>query len=324
VREPNEYAKMFRDVRCIQKDIATIIHEINSNREAYNTLSDSSEKSLLGKKITEGELVLIEQQLKLNAANQLVQAKEMDFLNKGIIIPREDFFKDSSSVSDSSPAKHEMVIKLSKYGSLPQMSILEPVIPFDYTFKILDTAVVVANNSIPDGLVYSIQLFLLSTKASVESLKGLSPVFETETPTGKFLYTVGRFSNYDELSAALTVIKSLKLNNVISIAYLNGKNISIKEARLMEGKVIDDNNYQIKLDRYPDGIPQPVLDLIRKNTEKDITLKVLDGKNLYYIGPFNNKPEAEQLLTLLSEIAEGVSVETIINASSSDNTPEQK
>ena len=312
--EAYEYTKMFKEVRKIQSDIEETIKEINANRELYNTLTKAEDKTLQEKKISDGELLLTEQQSKLRGANQLVQEREMNFLSKGIIIPREDFFKDSTSIVDSSAVKHKMVAKLSLYGRLPQMEVLNPIVLVDYAFKVLDKTVIVEDNSIPDGLVYSIQLFLVSSKTPPESFKGLSPVFETETPAGKYLYTVGRFFSYAELSSALTKVKSLKFPNVLAVAYHNGKSISIKNARLLERKIVDDNSYQVKLERYPDGIPQPVLDLIRKSTEKDVAMKVINGKTIYFVGPFSNKQEADKLMTTLSEIAEGVSVEAIINA----------
>lgn len=312
--EAYEYTKMFKEVRKIQSDIEETIKEINANRELYNTLTKAEDKTLQEKKISDGELLLTEQQSKLRVANQLIQEREMNFLSKGIIIPREDFFKDSTSIVDSSAVKHKMVAKLSLYGRLPQMEVLNPIVLVDYAFKVLDKAVIVEDNSIPDGLVYSIQLFLVSSKTPPESFKGLSPVFETETPAGKYLYTVGRFFSYAELSSALTKVKSLKFPNVLAVAYHNGKSISIKNARLLEGKIVDNNSYQVKLERYPDGIPQPVLDLIRKSTEKDVAMKVINGKTIYFVGPFSNKQEADKLMTTLSEIAEGVSVEAIINA----------
>jgi len=312
--EAYEYTKMFKEVRKIQSDIEETIKEINANRELYNTLTKAEDKTLQEKKISDGELLLTEQQSKLKVANQLVKEREMNFLSKGIIIQREDFFKDSTSIVDSSAVKHKMVAKLSLYGRLPQMEVLNPIVLVDYAFKVLDKAVIVEDNSIPDGLVYSIQLFLVSSKTPPESFKGLSPVFETETHAGKYLYTVGRFFSYAELSSALTKVKSLKFPNVLAVAYHNGKSISIKNARLLERKIVDDNSYQVKLERYPDGIPQHVLDLIRKSTEKDVAMKVINGKTIYFVGPFSNKQEADKLMTTLSEIAEGVSVEAIINA----------
>lgn len=321
--ETNEYTRMVKEVRKIQSEIEKSTKEMNANRELYNTLTNPDDKLLLGKKISEGELLLLEQQSRLSVANQAIQQREMNFLSNGIIIPREDLFKDKVVVEDSSATKRAMVAKISLYGRLPQIEVVAPVVPVDYTFRILDKAVVLENDTIPEGLVYSIQLFLVANKVPVESLKGLSPVFETETPTGKYLYTTGRFFAYADMASALTKVKSLKFPNVIAVAYHNRKSISIKSARLLEGKIVEKNSYQVKLENYQNGIPQPVLDLIRKSSEKDIAMKVINGKTIYFVGPFSNKQEADQLMGVLSEIAEGVSVEAIITDDASDEVPAQ-
>ncbi|OFY39464.1 MAG: hypothetical protein A2X18_05050 [Bacteroidetes bacterium GWF2_40_14] len=313
--QTSDYTNMVKDVRRIQNEISKSNKEINANRALYDTLSNTDDKTLLGKKISEAELLLLEQQSKLSAVNQLIQEREMNFLRQGVLIPREDFFNDTVVTPDSNALRQPLVAKVSLYGALPKMEILSPVVLVDYTFKIQEEPVIITNDSIPDGLVYSIQLFLLSNKADTEALNGLSPVFETITPSGKYNYTVGRFSSYAELSLALAKVKALNFPKVIAIAYHNGKSIGIKEARMLESRGIPDieKSYHVKLGRYPEGLPQPVLDLIRKTTDRDIAMKVIDGKTIYFVGPFNNKQEADQLTALLSEIAEGVSTEAISN-----------
>jgi len=310
--ETSDYTNLVKEVRRIQNEIAKSNKDINTNRALYDTLSNIDEKALLGKKISEAELLLLEQQSKLNAVNQIIQEREMNFLRQGVLIPREDFFKDTVVTIDSATIKQPLVAKASLYGTLPKMEILSPVVTVDYTFKIQDEPQIITGDSIPDGLVYSIQLFILSEKAAPETLKGLSPVFETVTPSGKFNYTAGRFSSYAELSSALIRVKALNFPRVVAIAYHNGKSIGIKEARLLESRPVDEKSYQVKLEHYPDGLPQPVLDLIRKTTDRDIAMKVVEGKTFYFVGPFSKKQEADQLATLLSEIAAGVSTEAII------------
>ena len=82
----------------------------------------------------------------------------------------------------------------------------------------------------------------------------------------------------------------------------------------MEDKVTVANTYQIRLTSYPEGIPQPVLEIIRKSTEKDIAMKPVEGKSIYFVGPFANKTEAEAVVTALGELAaEGVTIEAIEN-----------
>ncbi len=85
-------------------------------------------------------------------------------------------------------------------------------------------------------------------------------------------------------------------------AFHNGKSVTLKNARSIEKEQIGEITFQVKAAGYPAGIPQPVLDLIRENTEKDIAKKVVNGRDIYYIGPFNTKQEADQIMFLLNSI----------------------
>ena len=59
-------------------------------------------------------------------------------------------------------------------------------------------------------------------------------------------------------------------------------------------------------------MPQPVLDIIRQNTDRDIAKKTIDGRELFIIGPFTNKPDAENIIKLLEGVgAAGLSLEEI-------------
>ncbi len=172
----------------------------------------------------------------------------------------------------------------------------------------------VEEKEIPEDFFYTVQLFLVETKADSSAFKGISLVFERKTKTGKYNYTAGRFYSYREASSALQKIKSMGLRDVTLSAFNEGESISVKNARLMEDKLSSANTYQIRLTNYPEGIPQPVLEIIRKSTDKDIAMKPAEGKNIYFVGPFANKTEAEAVVSALGELAaEGVSIEAIEN-----------
>jgi hypothetical protein len=309
--ETNEYTRMIKDARQLQKEIDENIRAINSNRALLATLNNEDDRNYLIKKIGEDEMILLEKQSKLMSANKAIQQKEMDFLNKGVIIPRQEEMWDKPLIISNQAEQFE--VKLSHYGKLPYIEIVEPVKPVDLSFKTSGNFVLIENEQeIPEELFYTIQLFMLSAKADSASFKGISPIFETKTQTGKFNYTAGRFYSYKELSDALQKLKSMGFRDVLPIAYYKGKIISIKNARLLEDKIITDASYQIKITAFPDGIPQYVLELIRNNTEKDIAMKSVAGKSVYYIGPFNGRSEADSLVSILKEVTgEEISVEAI-------------
>jgi hypothetical protein len=307
------YARTVREVRKIQSEIDSTVREINTNRALLGSLLNSDDKLLLEKKISAGEAALMEQQSRLRTANLLVQEQEMDFLSKGFIIPREEFFEDQKEKPADSAikSKKEVALRIASYGTLPHLEIIKPVVLPDLSFRVDRESLVMEHTSPPEGLVYTIQLFMLSNKADIRSFKGLCPVFEEITPSGKYIYTVGRFSTYEELLSAMAKVKSLRFYGTAAKAYNNGKTITIKEAKLLEEKLMSNQSFQVKIEGYPAGIPQPVIDIIRGNTDRDVALKVVEGKNVYYIGPFSNRMEAERLAEVLESISGGITIETI-------------
>ena len=309
--ETSEYTKMIKEFRKLQSEIDESIRQINSNRALLSSTGNDEEKAALAKKIGEDEMILLEKQSKLTASNQAIQLREMDFLSRGVIISREEPVEDKPS---EETVAGPMTIKLALYGKLPYMEVLEPVVKADYTFKTEGPLTLVEEKEIPEDLFYTVQLFLVENQADTSAFNGISPIFERKTKTGKYNYTAGRFYSYREATAAFQQIKSRGFKDATLSAYNEGENISVKSARLMEDKVTAANTYQIRLTSYPEGIPQPVLEIIRKSTEKDIAMKPVEGKNIYFVGPFANKTEAEAVVTALGELAaEGVTIEAIEN-----------
>ena len=311
--EADEYKQLLVEVRKIQKEIDSTTREISANRAIYSSLSGNDERSLMEKKISQGELSLLEMQSRLASANQVVQKREMEFLSKGTLIPRgNDFFeeKDNNPVSES---VIEPFIKNSVMpATFPEIRLLEPVKLFDYTFSIGDEAVMAEKHEIPDGLVYRVQLFSVANQADLKSFKGIRPVFENRSPSGRWIYSAGQFYNYGEAVDALLKIKRIGFSSAIIAPFDNGKSITVKQARDLEQKIQQDLTYQIKIEGYPAGMPQPVLDIIRQNTDRDIAKKTVDGRELFIIGPFTNKPDAENIMKLLEGVgASGLSLEEI-------------
>ncbi|MDP3399044.1 MAG: hypothetical protein Q8S23_07845 [Bacteroidales bacterium] len=315
--ETEAYTKMIAQVRQLQRDIDSVNRSIANNRSLYNSLTNEDDRVLLEKRIFEGELALIDTQSRLRVANEMLQVREMEFLSKGAIMPRrDDFFSDKQNEPET-PAEKPFTPVRGEFAQFPQITIMEPIKLFDYAFAVGSEAVMAEDNSIPDRLVYRVQLFVVNNKPDLKAFKGLRPVFENRTPTGKWLYTAGQFFNYAAAAEALVKVKRAGFPTAIIVAYNDGKSITIRNARLLEEKNEARSSFQVKIEGYPAGMPQPVLDIIRENTERDIAKKVLDGREIFFIGPFANRQQAEQMVTLLSGVgAERLTIEEI------NSTPE--
>lgn len=310
--ETEAYTRMIAEVRNIQRQIDSISSDIANNRSLYNSLTNEDDRVLLEKRIFEGELALMDTQSRLRVSNEVLQVREMEFLSKGAIMPRRDDFFSDNQKQPETPAEKPFTPERAEFRQFPQITIMEPIKLFDYTFSVGSEAVMAEDNSIPNGLVYRVQLFVVNNKPELRLFKGLRPVFENRTPTGKWLYTAGQFFNYAAAAEALTKVKRAGFPTAIIVAYNDGKSVTIRNARLLEEKIQERVTFQVKIAGYPAGMPQPVLDIIRENTERDIAKKVLDGREIFFVGPFSNRQQAEQIVTLLSGLgAEGLTIEEI-------------
>ena len=246
-------------------------------------------------------------QARLDSAVRILQGIEMEFLQKGIVLDPEKLQKD---------LERQVVGVSSGYtftkrnpGSELIINMAEPVVLFDYTFRILPEAQFAQDNTLPEGLVYQIQLFSLSKKATLQQLKGLSPVFEKEVSSTKYTYSVGIFRTYSDVLSNLNSVKRLGFKNAIITAFLDGKSISVGYARSMESKM--KSLYKVKI--YPDGqsLPKAAVTALRTMTTADIVRLTEDGSIVFEVGPFDIKETAEIIVQAMK--AEGVSNVSIID-----------
>ncbi len=86
-------------------------------------------------------------------------------------------------------------------------------------------------NEFPTGIVFQIQLAVVSNKMTVKQLRGIKPVFATRQNSGKYLYTAGAFRTYSEATAALPLVKKAGFSSAYIVAFKNGKSIAVSKAR---------------------------------------------------------------------------------------------
>ena len=295
--ETQEYVSMIAEVRAIRKSIDSLSSIIAHNRQVYQSLTEESERRTLGERISAEEFDLISKQAILSATNKELQKKEMEFLAKGTIIPKELMATAESKKEPDIPPFNPVK---SRFGSLSEMNFLSPVKKTNYTFRIEEVSELIEEGDMPSGLIYRVQLFLVSTRANISTLKGVSPVFETKTSTGRWLYSAGQFYTEAEASAALSQIKRAGFPGAILTAYNNGKTITIAAARNLEKEMAAKVAFQIVLENFPDGLPQQILNILRENTDRDIAKSIVNGKDVYIIGPFSNQAEADKIVSLLT------------------------
>ena len=98
---------------------------------------------------------------------------------------------------------------------------------FDYSFKVLPEGCFAEDNTIPPGIVYQIQMFGASKPVGVKALRGLSPVFERKTASGKYVYRVGLFNTYKDVLSNLNAVKKVGFRTAFIVAYIDGNEVSV-------------------------------------------------------------------------------------------------
>ena len=183
-----------------------------------------------------------------------------------------------------------------------------PEVKFDYSFKILDVAQFAEDQTIPSGVVYQIQIFASKNKATMKSLKGLSPVYESKGSNGHIVYRVGLFRTYADVLGHLNSVKKLGFRNAFISAFIDGKPVTVAKARAKEKETpAVQEFYEVRM--IPEGgelDPGVAAGIRQQAAGKDIARTVgSDGTVRYVVGPFADKSKAEDLALFIK--AMGVS-----------------
>lgn len=223
-----------------------------------------------------------------------LQQIEMELLLKGIVVDPEKLM--AAVHHDGEDAGY--TFRKSSMGSPLNMTFEEPEVKFDYSFKVLDQAQFAEDQSIPKGIVYQIQIFASKKKASLKSLKGLSPVYEVPGANGHIVYRVGLFRTYSDVLANMNTVKKLGFRSAFIVAYLDGKSVTVATARAKEKeKPKKQEFYEVRVVAVEGELDPSVAAGIRQQASGKDIAKIAreDGSAIFVVGPFADKSKAEEL-----------------------------
>ena len=238
-------ARYYREVDSLgvlEKKVAALTRELAELREDFREESDPARKTEIARTIADKEQAQLVAQAAQSRQMLAVRRMESGILSLGLVPPPVLQAKPEPEIEapEQPAAPSYYSFRKMDYGLIGDLAIEMPVVeieepPFDYTFKIGTEAVFAPENKRPEGLIYQIQICSTAGRLSAARLKGMSPCFEFKN-NGKYVYFVGAFRRYDEAAEALPKVKARGWSTAFITARLDGKALTIKNARAIEAK----------------------------------------------------------------------------------------
>ncbi len=294
--DTRKYVDKMVEVRALRDSVAFYTYSLDSDDGRYaariSQLQDSLDRAVVK-----------------------LQEIEMEFLFSGVVIDPEMLMAE---------ADREVVGEATSYaftkmnmGEPLEMKIMEPEKKFDYTFMVLDEGQFAEDNTIPEGIVYQIQMYSATRKAKTADLKGLSPVFEHKNSSGRYIYRVGLFRSYKDVLSKLNTVKKAGFRSAFIVAFIEGKEVSVSKARSEEGKMVEIKMlYNVRIVPEEGTLEPEVADGIRQQSDgKDMArFESEDGTLSYVVGPFSDKSKADAIVDFVKAMGiDDVSCVPIVN-----------
>ncbi len=296
--DTRRYTEKMRQVRQLRDSIYAAGQSIDRARARIATASDE-ERRTLAASILDREQGLSALQDSLSVAVTELQKIEMDFLVSGVVLDPGKLQQEADREVVGAASGYAFSRK--EMGGPVRMNILKPKPTFDYSFMILPEGRFAEDNTLPDGLVYQIQLFTTSAPATVKQLRGLSPVFSKMSAQLRYTYSVGLFRTYKDVLANLNKVKRQGFRSAFIVAFQDGVSIPVAKAREAEKNARP--SYQIRI-TPADGasLGDSTILSIRAMTLKDLSKEAGEDGTTYILGPFDDRTEADRVLSSLRTI----------------------
>ena len=309
--DTRRYMDKMAQVRSLRDSISAYEDKMQEYRDRYAVVESEAEKNRLAELILKNESYIPEIQASLEEAMKELQEIEMDFLFSGVVIDADKLLVEAEREVVSEDAGY--VFAKMTLGEPLHLDIERPEPEFDYSFRILDTAQFVTDTTIPEGIAYQIQVFSTTIKASEKALKGLCPVFETRSASGRYIYRVGLFNEYKDALANLNAVKRAGFRNAYIVGYVDGKEMSVNKVRTEEKARKETAVELYRVSIIPTGgvVDSAMIEGIRQQSAgKDVARH--DGGLV--VGPFNNKSQAVALVEFIEVMRYGdATIEVIEN-----------
>ena len=298
------YTSHMEAVRVLKDSVAFVTKQVDELRTEMAFSNDESKRYELSFQIQEKEKLLPILQDEYDLAQEELLKIEFEFLRKGVLSNQNG--SGNTEENDEVFAQYEFVRR--SFGAPLELEMAVPDESFDYSFRILKEAAFAEDQTLPAGIVYQIQLSGGGRKAVISELKGLSPVYEIRQPNGQYVYRVGCFATYEDASENIQTVLSLGFHRAYLCAFENGVDISVTKAKTLQDRLKGGFRlFEIFVTPDSGVLDSKAMDQIRAiAVGKEIINTARDGgKNVYKIGPFDTKEEADAVISAIERIVSG-------------------
>ncbi len=313
----DKYRTKMAQVRQLRDSVSFYTTSLEEDRSLFALSNDDTERMRLAELIRSRESYVPELQDSLKRAIAQLQEIEMEFLSSGVVVDPDKIMAAATNENEDAP-RYDFIKR--SFGGPLDLRMMRPEKEFDYSFMVLDEGRFAEDNTIPDGIIYQIQIFSAGGKADVKSLKGLSPVFERRGESGRYTYRVGLFNSYKDVLSKLNTVKGRGFRSAFIVAYDDGEEVSVATARNREAaKGAEHHMYEVRIIPADGVLDDAVTAGIReKAAGKDIARSESeDGTIIFMVGPFADKAQADDLAAAVVEMGiSDVSVHEVANDSS--------
>lgn len=286
------YMQKVEEVRSYRDSLYSCMSAIDKDRQELAASEKEDEQKALSDRIASNSGSMPRLQALLDKAMEDLQKIEMEFLFNGVVIDPDKIQAESDR--EVVGASTGFVFTRMNAGTMPSMEFRKPEKKFDYSFMVLPEGRFAEDNALPPGLVYQIQIFSLARKATVRQLNGLSPVFESRTATGKYIYRVGVFRTYNDVLSKLNTVKKAGFKTAYIVPFKDGQVIRMSEARTLEKEQEDSNVFQLRMVPAEGVLPETAVSVLEQFGARDIA-RVEDGEAVEYVaGPLSGQRKAEE------------------------------
>lgn len=224
--DTRRYMQMTAEVRVLRDSIYRHERQLDTLRLRLTT--GVEDRTALTSAIADREAALAPLRRRLEETTRAVRTIEQSFLQRG-------------AVADNDRADREFVgarrsYTFSKNAPGAKLSLkVAPAPPAaPATFQVGPVGRFAQDTSLPEGIVYQIQLFTSPRHATLDEIKGLDPVYERLTNALRYTYSVGVFRSFNEALLQLNPVRALGFPDAEITAWLDGKPVAVSLARRSE------------------------------------------------------------------------------------------